>query len=171
MLWTAVSVTHREPHIIQAEKKQTSSLSPHPTRVFYFIAGQQTVILFSRKGWKIAVQFCMALLPPWAMAQTKAAPECPGGTEGVYPVQEHRGRRTQGKSTKPHSNAKFVSACPSTIWRFFYLRANFPFSFIPICVAVPEYSKSLPFLGGCIISFNILCSLIMLQSSPVIYCP
>lgn len=59
-----VNYTHSETHIIQGEKKQISRLSPHPTRLFYFIMGQQTAIFFSRNAWKIAFQFCVALLPP-----------------------------------------------------------------------------------------------------------
>lgn len=164
MLRAAVSITHSETHITQGEKKQTSSLSPHPTRVFYFRAGQQTVILFSRKGWKWhsnSAWLC-CLHEPWSR---------PRQLQGEFILcRKHWGRRTPGKGTKPHSNTKVVSVWPSAVWGFFICELIFYSHFSPSTLQFLSTVNLSGFLG-CIISFNILCSLITLQSSPVIYCP
>lgn len=113
MLWAVVSVTHRETlrnSWWKATNKQ-SLPSPHPAVLFH---GQQSAILFSRKGWKIWSQSCVAVLPPWAMAQTKVAPEGPGGDGGVCPVTGPGEHWARGQS---HTQ-KFVSAWPSAAWGF-----------------------------------------------------
>lgn len=151
MLWTVVSITHSETHIIQGEKKQISRLSPHPTQLFYFITGQQTAILFFRNAWKIAFLFCLALLPPWTMAQTpRKLQSDQEGTGGIYPVQEAQGLGNTVDRDKAPSPTQMqnLSVFDLQLLGVFYLRTNFPLSFLPIHTAVPEYSKSL-FLGIC----------------------
>lgn len=132
MLWTVVSITHSETHIIQGEKKQISRLSPHPSRLFYFILGQQTAILFSRNAWRIAFQFCVALLPPWTMVQTpRQLQSAQEGTGAVHSLQEAQGQENTGQRDKTPLKCKICQCLTCSCLGFFICELIFRSHFSP----------------------------------------